>query len=114
MNTESSNSTASSEVPEGFELDCCVDESNSETNEIAGNESWSSLPPPQNFSRASKPQDAVSKRKSRMFTSHYRAQACRAVGMMISRDEAAHWTCSEEEVENSVCTVADLLIMHSL
>ena len=116
MNTEaaSKRNSSSSDLTifwEGFELDRCVDESNSEPNEIADTKFWSSPPPPQKFSRANKAQNEASKCTSRKLTSKYRAQSCRAVGIMLSRDEAAHWTCSEAEVQNSACAVADLLIM---
>ena len=101
-------------ILEEFELDRCVDESNSEARLIADTESWSSLPPPQKFSaRAKKAQDAASKNASRKLNAHFRAISCRAVGIMIAREEAAHWTCSEEEMQNSVCTVADLILQTS-
>jgi hypothetical protein len=102
-------------ILDDFQLDRCFDESNSETHQIADIESWSSPPLPQKFpARTSKGRDTVSKSSSRKLTAHYKKQSCRAIGAMISREEAAHWSSSEEEVQRAVCTVADLLIMNHL
>jgi hypothetical protein len=98
----------------GFELEHCVDESNSEGNHVSVTKVlvWSSPPPPQKFlARVSKAQDAVSKCTSRKLAEFYRAQSRRAVGTIIAREEAANWSCSEDR---AACSVSDLLIMNTI
>lgn len=116
MFTETSSSSLSlADIPEildAFVLDHHSDESNRDMADFEATESWFFLPPPQKFpaQRANKSLDAVSKCTNRKRTYLYKERFCRAIGNMISLDEAAHWNCSDEEIQNAVSAVADLMV----
>jgi hypothetical protein len=108
-----------SEMPivlDSFELERCLDGAdgaNSDKTEIAHTESWSPLPLPQKFpARSSKAQDSVSKSTSRRLATGCMAKSRRAIGIMINLEEAARWSCSDEDIRYSASTTAGLIIMH--
>jgi hypothetical protein len=95
-----------------FDLDRCLDEVHSDSTVI---ESWSCLPEPQKFpTPSSKDQVAVSHCTSTKLELNYKATSHKALGIMIAREEAANWSCSDEEIRNSACTAADLMMVHDL
>ena len=106
----STSSSSPAESEDDFELELGLDFTDSETNENDVFESWFSPPPPQKFpASACKAQDATSNVRR---IAQYKAQACRAIGIMITREETAHWNCSKAEIQNAACAVAELMIIH--
>jgi hypothetical protein len=96
-------------IEDVFVLDCCLDETHSDSVVV---ESWSSLPQPQKFpARNFKTQDAVSHCTSNKRAANYKATSRKALGIMISRDEAANWSCSDQDIRNSACIAANLMIV---
>ena len=99
-------------VLDGFELERCFDDAHSDIIQIDDTVSWPPLPLPQKFPvHGSKAQDLVSKATNRRLASVI-AKSRRAMGTVILLEEAARWSCSDEDVRNSACTVASLIIAH--
>jgi hypothetical protein len=112
---------SSTEMPvivDDFDLDrCFMDEAHSTRIDNCEAESWSSLPEilpqPQKFPAQRKQSHAILDCTSRKIVANNKAASRRAVGVMINLEEAALWSCSDEDIRSSACHTADLM-MHYL
>ncbi len=114
QDSNSRNNAMTSEMPtmlDVFDLELSLNEvASSDIVEIDATE-WSALPPPQKFSaRSSKSQDAVSNGISCKIAANYKRISRRSMGLMIALEEAADWSCTNENIQRSACRAADLMI----
>ncbi len=98
-------------VMESFDLARCSNPTICEPHEFAHQRS--PLPPPQKFpTRGGKPQDGSTKCVNHRGTEYFKERSCRAIGAMISREENADWSCTDEQRQNSAQKAATLLVGH--
>ena len=97
-------------VMESFDLTRCSNPSICEPHNFAHKQP---LPLPQKFpTRNNKLQDGSTKRTNHSGMADFKEKSCRAIGAMISREENANWSCTDEQRQLSAQTAATLLVEH--
>jgi hypothetical protein len=105
--------TEANEVMDSFDLNRCSNLSMCEPNDFAHQRS--PLPPPQKFpTRPNKPQEMNTNFIAHEGRKYFKKQSCRAIGAMISREENAHWPCTNAQHQIAAQTAASLLVGHEL
>lgn len=102
-------------IVDDFDLDRCSDDAHGAGIEIHQTKpcsSVSSLPQPQKFPTSRNKSHVISDCASRRLIVSHTAVSRRAAGVMINLEEAARWSCCDEDIRNSASHVADLIKLY--